>query len=269
MKDRVIGLIAGEGEIPLLFAKEIRKCGGEVVAIAVSDMYDRNLPKYVKKFYKFPLGEIDRIIRSLQKEELKEVIMLGKVRKNLLFESNKKFDKRASNLLGRLKNRSDPSIMREIILEIEGEGIKVLKQTSYLSHLVVERGLLTQAEPDAVTWDDINFAVKMARAVANFGIGQTVVVKNLVVLSVEGIEGTDDAILRGGKLGGGEVVVAKMAGEEKDERFDLPTIGLYTVEAMIKVKGKALVVEAGKTFLLNRTQVIEKANKAKLSILGI
>jgi len=257
---RQIGLIAGSGEISLLLGREIVREGREPVVIDLTEGPKKVWEGISRKIFHLEVGQVGKIIDLLHREEISKIVMAGKVPKALLFKGLE-LDKKARNILVNLKERSDEAIMLGIIAELEKEGIKVAKQRDYLRHLFPEQGLLTETAPDELQSLDIEYGMRLARAIAKLNIGQMVVVKNQTVLAVEAIEGTDETILRGGKLGGQDVVVAKVSKPDQDPRFDIPTVGLATIETMRKVKAKVLSIEAGKVFLVNKEEVIQRANE--------
>ena len=257
---RQIGLIAGLGEISLLLGREIVREGREPVVIDLTEGPKKAWEGISKKTFHLEAGQVGKIIDLLHREGISKIVMAGKVPKALLFKGIE-LDKKARNILANLKERSDEAIMLGIVQELEKEGIRVAKQRDYLRHLFPEQGLLTEASPDELQSLDIDYGMKLAREIAGLNIGQMVVVKNRTVLAVEAIEGTDETILRGGRLGGRDVVVAKVSKPDQDPRFDIPTVGLATIEAMRKAKAKVLSIEAGKVFLVNKEEVIQRANE--------
>ena len=201
-------------------------------------------------------------------QEISEVVLLGKVTKELLFQGIE-LDQRFKKLLAQLPEKNDDAIMLAIVNELQAEGIKVSDQTKFMKQFFVDEGLLTTVEPTAAVAADMEYGFKMAKEIGGLDIGQTVVVKDQAVMAVEAIEGTDQAILRGGELGQGEVVAAKVSKPQQDFRFDIPTVGLQTIENLIAVDATGLVIEAGKTFIVNQEQVIAKANQAGIAIKAV
>ena len=263
-----LGLIAGDGNLPVLFAQGAKQAHLDVEAITVTpDAKTEELTEIVPTT-EIEVGQLAKIINYLKENNISEVVLLGKVTKELLFQGIE-LDQRFKGLLAQLPEKNDDAIMMAIVDELQKEGIAVSDQTKFMDEFLVTEGILTSVEPSAETVKDMEYGFKMAKEIGKLDIGQTVVIKDQAVMAVEAIEGTDEAILRGGKLGRGEVVAAKVAKPEQDLRFDIPTVGLETIDKLIEVDANGLVLEAGKTFIVQQDQVITKAEKAGLPIKAI
>jgi hypothetical protein len=263
-----LGLIAGMGELPKAIASEARAQGYTVFAIALDPLADRSLSSCVDEIKWVNVGKFGEIIGTLTKYEIKEAIMVGKVPKSLLYKSKIIPDLRAMKLLFSLKDRSDESILQAIATELEKEGINLLNIASLSSTLITPEGILTEDNLTEDEWKDIAFGWKIAKEMGRLDIGQTVVVKNQAVMAVEAIEGTDEAIKRGGRLAGKGAVVVKVSKPNQDMRFDLPVVGLNTIGSMIEVGARTLAVEAKKSIILNKDKMIEESKKAGISVVG-
>ena len=263
-----LGLIAGKGDLPKAVATEAKAQGYTVFAIALDPLADLSLSSYVDEIKRVNVGKFGTIIDSLKHYGVKKAVMAGKVSKTLLYKSNIVPDLRAVKLLFTLKDRSDDSIMLAITKELEKEGIQLLTVTSFSSTLMTPDGILTKRKPSDDEWKDIAFGWKIAKEMGKLDIGQTVVVKNQAVMAVEAIEGTDEAIKRGGILAGGGAVVVKVSKPNQDMRFDVPAIGPDTLHAMIEVGACVLSVESNKSIFLDRENIIAESNKAGISIVG-
>ena len=196
------------------------------------------------------------------------MLMAGGIKKTRLF-SGALPDLRGAALLARMIHKKDDSILRAVAEDLEAEGISVRESTLYLDSILAPPGVLTKRKPSKDEWKDIEFGWQMAKEVGRLDIGQTVVVKDQAVLAVEAIEGTDEAIRRGGKLCKGGAVVVKICKQQQDLRFDLPAAGARTIAMMKEVKAACLAVEAGKTIILDKESVIAEANKAGITIVGV
>ncbi len=194
--------------------------------------------------------------------------MAGGVSKKFMFGDIKP-DLRALSLLLRLKDRKDDTILRTLAEELEGEGIIINEATAYIKSILAEHGTLTKREPTPEEWNDIEFGVEIAREIGRIDIGQCVVVKNRAVLAIEAIEGTDEAIRRGGRLGNHGAVIVKVRKPGQDIRFDLPTVGPDTIKSMQEVDASVLAVEAGMTVMIDRDTLIKSADETGISIVGI
>jgi len=263
-----LGLIAGKGELPAAVASGARSQGYKVFAVALDPLADKSLSSYVDEIQWVNVGKFGELLETLKKSGVKEAVMAGKVSKTLLYKSKITPDLRAMKLLFSLRDRSDDSILLAITKEIEKEGIKLLDITGFTTSLLTPEGVLTADKPTEDEWKDIAFGWKIAKEIGRLDIGQTVVVKNQAVMAVEAIEGTDEAIKRGGTLAGKGAVVVKVSKPAQDMRFDVPVVGLDTIQAMADVHARVLAVESMKSMILNRDAIIKEAKKAGIAIIG-
>lgn len=266
---KTIGLLAGVGRLPVEFARAARGMGFKVIAIGLLPGVDNELSSAADKFYAISVGELDKIITTLKDEAVSEVTMIGKITKELMFAGAVQLDVRMQKLLAGLKDNSDDTIMLAFVREFAATGIGVLDQTALIRALMPAEGLLSKRAPSDTERADMEFGFAMAKQIGGLDIGQTVVVKNLAVMAVEAIEGTDACIRRGGQLGRGGIVVAKVAKPNQDMRFDMPTVGPDTITAMIEVRAAALVIEAGKTLLVDKQTVLKLAEEHSIAIMAM
>lgn len=264
----VIGLIAGSGSLPLILSEKIKRDGLKVVSIAFKGLSHEDLSRFSDNIHWINLGELGRLIKILKKEGVRKAVMAGKVPKTLMF-SNLKPDLRAVTFFMKLKDKKDDSILLALADELESEGIALEKLLVYLNHLLAPEGVITSKSPSEEEMKDVRFGLNLAKEIGRLDIGQTVVVKNQAALAIEAIEGTDEAIRRGGELGKGDVVVVKVSKPQQDMRFDVPVVGLKTMDALKQARAKVLALEAGKTILLDKDEMINEANEIGLSIIGI
>jgi len=265
---KTLGLIAGMGDLPKVVAQEARTKGYGVFAVALEPLADKDLDRHVDGIKRISVGKLGAIIDALKKNGVKEAVMAGKVPKSLLYKSKIIPDLRAVKLLFTLKDQSDDSIMLAVAKELEKEGITLLNTTDFSSGLMTPEGVLTEENLSETEWKDIAFGWKIAKEIGRLDIGQTVVIKNQAVMAIEAIEGTDEAILRGGKLAGKGAVVIKVSKPKQDMRFDMPVVGINTLKSMIEVHARVLAVEAGKSILLQKKKMIKEADEAGISIVG-
>ncbi len=265
-----LGLIAGAGELPLAIANEARAQGYNIFAIALEPLADKSISTVAEEVEWVNVGKFGKLINALKKRGISEAVMAGKVSKTLLYKNKSKItpDLRAVKLLFSLKDRKDDSILLSITKELEDEGIQLLDITRFSGSILMPEGIHTKREPTTTEWKDIEFGWQIAKEIGRLDIGQTVVVKGQAVMAVEAIEGTDDAIHRGGTLAGEGAVIVKVSKPEQDMRFDVPTVGLQTLNVMKEVRAKVLALEAHKCLILQKATLIEEANKAKITILG-
>lgn len=263
-----IGLLAGEGDLPFIWARTARKNGREVFAYKLVNNVNPLLEESADQVRSINIGMLDDLISSLKVDGIEELVMIGGIDKTMLFQGIA-LDVRFKALLAGLKDLNNDSILSAIVNEFEREGIRVLPQSLYLEDLLAGHGILNSLQPDEQLLSDLKYAFKMAREIGRLDIGQTVVVQNRTVLAVETIEGTDEAIKRGGKLSGPGVVVAKVAKPGQDFRFDLPVIGEGTLNTLIAVKARGLVIEADSTFIIDKESFLKRAEENGIAVAAL
>lgn len=262
------GLIAGKGGLPVAHAEKARRMGLYLVAIALDKSLGAALEPFCSKVVHLGIGQVGKIIETLKRENVRGVTLLGKVDKWLIF-NRPRLDLRAIRILTRSKSHEDHSLMESIVLELETEGIRVLDQSLFLGDLFAPKGQISDRAPSKREREDVEYGLPIARQIAALNIGQTLVVKNRMVVTVEAAEGTDETIRRAGQCGAREFVVVKVAKKGQDPRFDVPTVGPGTLRIIGKNKGTVLAVEAGKTLLVDREEALLVAEKYKISVIGV
>jgi len=268
MRKNRIGIIAGGGQFPKLFAEAAQKAGREVVIVAHQGESWPELEGLADRFCWVKLGQLGRIISFFRENGVTEAVFLGAITKTKIFKDVWP-DLKGLTLWNKIDARQDDAILRAVAEALEKEGIHVLESTLYLKDLLFPKGVLTKKKPTTEQLEDISFGWQTARAIGALDIGQCVVVRNRTVLAVEAIEGTDAAIARGGSLGKEKVVVVKVKKPKQDFRFDLPAIGVKTIETMSSVKAAVLAVETGQSLLFDREAVIDAANRAGIVVAGV
>lgn len=263
-----IGLIAGYGKLPYIWAKEAKNNNVNVYAFLISEEYSKDLDNKVYSTDYLSFTQFDKLIKKLKSYDINKVIMLGKVNKKHLYEKND-FDQRFMKLLNMCNNLDDHSILKMIVNEFENEGIEVLKQTTFFEHLLTENGLINNVKPKQELLEEMKYAFSKAKGIANLDIGQTILTKDKAVVAVEAIEGTDLTIKRAGSIINSGTVMAKVSKKDQDLRFDLPTIGLDTINNLISINASALVLEAKRILILEKDEIIKLADKHELSIYSI
>jgi len=264
-----IGIIAGTGELPVIIAKDARERGYKVITVALENLASQEMDSVSDEIRWVNPGKFGELIDTLKKHQIKEAIMAGKVPKSLLYKSKITPDLRAVKLLFSIRDKSDDAILNAIAKELAGEGIEIIDTTKFSPHLLTPDGCLTQKKPDEEQWKDIEFGWKIAREIGKLDIGQTVVIKGRAVMAIEAIEGTDEAILRGGKWAGDGAVVVKVSKPQQDMRLDVPAVGLDTLKSMEKVNAKVLALEAHRSMIVGRDTAIKEADSAGIVIIGI
>jgi len=268
MLPKTLGLIAGDGELPIRLVKSAKNMGFSTVAISLAPSNRSQLVKYCEKVYALGPGEIQKIVDTLHKENITQLSFIGKVHKGLLLR-NPRLDARAFRMLKRHKRLNDDQIMLTVIEELESENISVLDQTLFIKDLLCKKGVLGKYVPSEEENIDIEYGFQIAKQMGNLDIGQSVVVQNKMILAIEAIEGTDRAIERGCKLGDGNAVVVKVSKPNQDNRFDIPTVGLKTLKNMKKFGGRILAIEANETFIVEKDEMIKFADKNKMVIVAV
>ena len=251
-----LGLIAGSRELPLLVAREARAAGvSKIVAIGFEGETDPRLGPLVDSFTLLKVGQLSKMIGAFRQQGITRVVMAGQVAPKNLFDVRP--DLRAVMMLMRLKEKNAHTVFGAIGDELAKDGIELIEATPWLQPAMPGPGFHLGRRPKKAEQEDIAFGYRMAKEITRLEIGQTVVVKEGVVLAVEGFEGTDKCLLRGGELSGrdGGAVAVKVARLNHDMRFDIPCIGAETIRTCIEARLAVLAIEAHKTILLEREEV--------------
>jgi DUF1009 family protein len=272
-----IGLLAGSGRFPMVFAEKARTLGIPVVCVGLRQEADPQLAALVQRFYWVGVARLGRMIRCFKQAGVRRLVMAGKVRKAVFMYK----PWRLFSLLpdwrmlrcwygrSRRDNRDD-SILQNIIAEFAADGLRCESALDLCPELLVRPGVLTRRKPSVREERDIAFGWELAKEMGRLDVGQSVAVKEKTVLAVEAIEGTDQAIARAGTLcRAGGFVVVKVAKPQQDMRFDVPTVGSTTIRTMDQAGGRVLAVETGKTILLDEADTIAFADRCGISIVAL
>ncbi len=233
----MLGLVAGGGLLPVYFCRNAKKDGKKIITVAIKNEADKSLWKHSKEIYWYDIGDFGKAINTFKKLGIRKVFIVGKVRKVRLFSALKP-DMRLFKLFMSLRNKKDSTLIQAVIKEFEKEGIKILPMTVYLKPLLAKKGVLTKRKPCRQEIEDIKYGFKEAKKLADADIGQTVIVKDKKVITVEGAEGTDETIKRGGHLAGDGAVCVKVARTVQDMRIDIPGAGVETIKQLAKANIK-------------------------------
>lgn len=263
-----IGLIAGSGRFPVLFAETARRRGVGVVAVAHVGETDEALSEAVEGITWVYAGQLEAIIQALKQAGITRAVMVGGIAKPRLFREFKP-DARALAVVARCGTLRDDVLLRALAQELESEGIRIVESTLYLQEIVPAEGVLSARMPTPEEWADIHFGFRAAKVIGQFDIGQSVVVRGSAVVAVEGIEGTDATIRRAGQLVNGDIVVVKACKPTQDLRFDLPAVGPDTVRTIADVRGRALALEAHRTIILDREDMLALADAAGIAVVAV
>src|SRR5271157_1851873 len=277
-----LGLIAGNGRFPFLLLDAARAEGLEVVVAAIKEETDPEIDRRAEAdarvtVHWLSLGELSRLIETFQESGVTKAVMAGQVKHKQIFSSIRP-DWRLAKLLLNLRTRNTDMLLEAVAKVLGDEGIELISSTAFLEPLLAQEGVLTERAPDEAERKNIEYGLGVARAVSGFDIGQTVVVAAQACVAVEAMEGTDAAIERAGRLMESlekdastlerRLTVVKVAKPNQDMRFDVPVIGVATVEAMVRAGASCLSVEAGRTLLFDREKLLKRAAEAGIAIVA-
>jgi len=260
------GLIAGNGRFPFLVLEGARSQGIEMAVIALKEEASPELEKITKRLHWVSLGELSKTIELLQQEGVTQAVMAGQVKHNKIFSAIRP-DWKLAKLLFSLPRKNTDALIGAVARVLEEEGIRVVDSTIFLKPLVPEPGVLTRRPPNEHEAEDIAYGIGVARQIAGMDVGQTVVISDRACVAVEAMEGTDETIVRAARIAGGKpLVVVKVSKPGQDMRFDVPVVGLPTIEQMKTAGATALAVDAGRTLLFDREKLIDLADAAGIAI---
>lgn len=273
-----LGLIAGEGEFPMMVARGAKRAGRRVVVVGLKNNYDAGMPSLADAFYPAGVARLGKWIRCLRREGVTEAVMAGRVRKSTPMGMSRWRlilaylpDWTSIRLWFRAsRDRRNDALLAAVADELQKHGVTLIDSTTYCSEAMASDGPMTRATLSAQLTSDLAFGLPIAQAVGRLDIGQAIIVREGDVIAVEAIEGTDAMIERAASLcpGGGWMLI-KLAKPNQDMRFDVPTIGPNTIEKLVRHKAGALVVEAGKTLMVERERTIALADAARLPLIGV
>ena len=262
------GLIAGNGDFPFLVLEGARSRGIEMAVVAIREEASPELERVAKRLHWVSLGELSRTIELLHQEGVKHAVMAGQVKHNKIFSAIRP-DWRLAKLLFSLPAKNTDSLIGAIAGVLGEEGIELVNSTKFLGPLLPEAGVLTRRAPNESEAADIAYGHKVARQIAGLDLGQMVVVRDRACVAIEAMEGTDETIERAARITGGQkLVVVKVSKPLQDMRFDVPVIGLKTIEVMRKSNATALAIDAGRTLLFDREELIRAADDAEIAIVA-
>ena len=262
------GLIAGDGLLPVKMAQHAKENGFEVVAISLSSDNYRELKKYCSKVYSCSPGQAKKIEQILVDEDIHQLTFLGKVSKRILVK-RPQFDTKALEFIKNAVRLNDDKVMLMIIDELASINVTVLDQTIFIKNLMIPSGVLGKVQPTQSQIDDVNYGYWLAKETGKLDIGQSVVIKDKMIMAVEAIEGTDKCIKRGCKLAKKDACIIKTAKPKQDKRFDIPAIGLRTLKTMRRYKAKLIAVEANETIIVDQAKTIEYADRHGIVIMAV
>ncbi len=260
------GLIAGNGRFPFLVLEGARSQGIEMAVIALKEEASPELEKVAKRLHWVSLGELSKAIELMQREGVQQAVMAGQVKHNKIFSAIRP-DWKLAKLLFSLPRKNTDSLIGAVAKVLEDEGIRLVDSTMFLKPLLPDAGVLTRRAPSGVEAADMEYGLQVARHIADMDIGQTVVIADRACVAVEAMEGTDETIARAARFAQGKkLVVVKVSKSGQDMRFDVPVVGLPTVESMKQAGATALAIDATRTLLFDREKLVELADAAGIAI---
>jgi len=269
MMNKRIGLIAGSGSFPIIFSKKAASGGFGVFAVGFHDNTSPDLSDYVESLEIIHIGQIKRLIKFFKNHQITEAVMIGAIKKPGAIRDIRP-DMKAIALIANMRHDThDDRILRAFASVLENEGIRIRSSTFLLPELLAEPGCWTRRKPTRAEQSDMILGWHMAKEVGRLDIGQCVVVSNGSVLAVEAIDGTDSTIRRGGELSKGHMIVAKVCKPMQDFRFDVPAVGVQTIRTMHESGATVLVIEAGRSLVFDRDEMIRLADQWGIAIVAM
>lgn len=273
------GLIAGNGRFPFMVASGARQAGASLSVVAIREETDPSLEQEVDRLAWVGIGQLGKMIRFFKAEQVEKVIMAGQVKHVQIF-SGAVPDARMLKMLLKLPRRNTTSLIGAVAAELAAEGIDLIDSTLFLQNYLPQAGNLTQRKPTAAERADIQYGLEIAGEIAGLDLGQTIVVRGKACVAIEAMEGTDETIRRAGellrgnkrhklRLTAGALTVLKLSKPDQDMRFDVPVVGVPTIETMVEAGATCLCLTAGKTLMFDRDEMIALANKHKIAIVAV
>jgi len=262
------GLIAGNGKFPFMVLEGARRSGAQIAVAAIREETDPEIEQLADRVTWVGIGQLGRMIRFFKDEGVEKAIMAGQVKHVQIF-SRAVPDVRMLKVLLKLPRRNTDSLIGAIASELQGEGIELIDSTYFLQDYLPKTGILTQRKPDKREQEDVEYGLEIAREIARLNLGQTIVIRGRACVAIEAMEGTDETIRRAGVLAHGRLTVVKIAKPDQDMRFDVPVVGVPTIEAMVAAGATCLCVTAGKTLMFDRDEMIRLANEKKIAIVAV
>jgi DUF1009 family protein len=264
---RRLGIIASSGEIPSLIQEKAAEKGYTCVVAALKGQAVRSALEDVELIQWFNVGDIQEVVFYFKTNSVSEVVFAGKIDPRVIYDKTQ-FDLSALRILNSAKDKTPTSVIEKVISFFEKQGLSVIDPTPFLLSYFCEKGTLTFTQPSKEMELDIAFGWEIAKNIADSDIGQTVVVRDRTIVAVEGIEGTDETIKRGGRLAGEGTIVAKVSRMRQDPRIDLPAVGLITIQSLVEAKSSVLCFDSGKMPFFQRQEAISLADSHAITIIA-
>ncbi|PYS87895.1 MAG: DUF1009 domain-containing protein [Acidobacteria bacterium] len=261
------GLIAGNGQFPFLVIEGARRSGASLSVVAIKEETDPRINDVIENVLWVGIGQLGKMISFFKREGVEKAMMAGQVKHVQLF-SGALPDVRMMKMLWNLPKRNTDALIGGIADELSKEGIELVDSTFLITEQLAQKGVLTKRGPDKTENENIEYGLQIASEIARLDLGQTIVVRAKACVAIEAMEGTDATIRRAGELANGKLTVVKVAKPDQDMRFDVPVVGLPTIETMINAGATCLSITAGKTLIFHREAMLARANEAKICVLG-
>jgi len=263
----IYGMIAGNGQFPFLVAEGARKSGASLYVVAIKEETDPRIEEAADVVTWVGIGQLGKMLSFFKQHGVEKAIMAGQVKHVQIF-SGALPDVRMVKMLWNLPRRNTDALIGGVAAELAKEGIELIDSTFFIPDQLAPEGVLTRRSPDKAETENIEYGLHVARGIAGLDLGQTIVVRSRACVAVEAMEGTDAVIRRAGELAKGKLTVVKVAKPNQDMRFDVPVVGVPTIETMIAAGATCLSVTAGKTLIFDRGSMVALADKYKISIVG-
>jgi len=263
-----LGLIAGNGSFPFLVLEGARKAGVEVAVAAIREETDPQIETVADNVTWVGVGQLGKMLRFFKNEGVEKAIMAGQVKHVQIFSSSIP-DLRMVKMLLRLPRKNTDALIGAVADELASEGIELIDSTHFLNDYLPGAGTLTKRAPDERERGDIEYGLEVAHEIARLDLGQTIVVRDRACVAIEAMEGTDAVIRRAGELARGRLTIVKIAKPDQDMRFDVPVVGLSTIQTMIDAGATCLCLTAGKTLMFEGDEMFALANKNKIAIVAV
>jgi DUF1009 family protein len=264
-----LAVIAGNGRFPFLVLEAARDQGIDPLVVAIKEEAAPELAREAESVHWLSLGEVAKVLELLAAEGVHRVLLAGQVKHVQLFSSIPP-DRLVTRVLTGMQRKNTDALIGAFVRMLEGRGIEVVDSTLFLKPLLPEVGTLTRRAPDESEWADVRYGREIAKKIAGLDIGQTIAVADRACVAVEAMEGTDSTIERASTLSNGRrLVIVKVSKPHQDMRFDVPVVGLRTVQVMRRARASVLALDAGKTLLFERHRMLEEANEAGIAVVGM
>jgi UDP-2,3-diacylglucosamine hydrolase len=261
------GLIAGNGQFPFLVIEGARRTGVSLSVVAIKEETEKNIDQVADKVEWIGIGQLGKMISFFKKEGVTKAVMAGQVKHVQIFSGSIP-DVRMLKMLWNLPRRNTDALIGGVADELAKEGIELIDSTYFIQDQLAAEGVLTKRRPSDIETKNIEYGLHVANEIARLDLGQTIVVRANACVAIEAMEGTDATIKRAGELANGKLTVVKVAKPDQDMRFDVPVVGVPTIQAMIEAGATCLSVTAGKTLIFDRDEMIALANRNSIAIVG-